>query len=83
MVRTKAASGAVPSRGLPVSIISLTPDTTMNTATARPKKPSRFTLVKRVIRAPSSTTVVAMASLRLSLEVANTVSEWMALPTLR
>ncbi len=33
----------------------------------------------RVIRAPSSTTVVAMASLRLSLEVANTVSEWMVL----
>ena len=64
-------------------MMSLTPDTTMNTATARPSQPSRLRWVKLVMAAPSSTTVVAMASLRLSLEVAYTVWESMVLPTLR
>ena len=83
MDRTSSWSGATPSRGSPVSMMSLTPDTTMNTATARPRTPSKFTLVSRVSRAPSSTTPVAMASFRLSLEVAYTVWESMVFPTLR
>lgn len=45
--------------------------------------PSKFTPVSMVMTAPSSTTLVAMTSLRLSLDVASTDSDLIMRPTLR